>query len=87
MGKRQTKLKPAESKELVKTTHCELKIAFDVTYNGVYSVPTVTAKELDQWYKHFMKDCPTGALGEKVRWIDQYTSELHQSTDGPTIHD
>ncbi|XP_028968404.1 frequenin-1 [Galendromus occidentalis] len=52
MGKKNSKLKKEVIKELVNDTYCELTVCF-------------TEKEIRQWHKGFVKDCPSGHLTEQ----------------------
>ena len=70
MGKSNSKLSPEQLNELQKCTYCkyicsrtalaeqrsDARILIDRNSN------TVDKRELHQWYKGFMKDCPNGTL-------------------------
>ena len=67
MGKRHSRLSPEETEELVQTTHCELvKKQRMYNYTLYTDHPAVSPQELNQWYKGFLKDCPSGSVDEKV---------------------
>ncbi|XP_022242488.1 frequenin-1-like isoform X1 [Limulus polyphemus] len=52
MGKKNSKLKNEAISKLVEETYCKLTFCF-------------TEKEIRQWYKGFVKDCPNGHLTEE----------------------
>lgn len=67
MGKSQSKLAADELAELQKNTYCmfpRCAPAHTTLIVRLVSFTTVDKKELQQWYKGFIKDCPSGQLNK-----------------------
>lgn len=67
MGKAQSKLSVQVLRDLQQNTHC--KILF-INFKTFFS-KKVDKKELQQWHKGFLKDCPSGTLS-KLQFLSIY---------------
>lgn len=63
MGAKKSKLSNAETKELLSQTYCTRPSRLRLRVRlGERPVTAVTRKELEQWHKDFIRDCPSGKL-------------------------
>ena len=88
MGKKYSKLKPEEVEDLKQITHCKslsaaiacreiLSLAYFSAIPSKTSAHAVTPKELNRWYRGFLRDCPSGTLSKEVGTAVSVFGNIH----------